>query len=55
LDGVDDEFPITFTAPVEKRFNLTYDGVAGPMLSGSVLGWRHPVISQTFPSGTGLF
>jgi len=26
---VDDEFPITFTAPVEKRFKLTQDAAAG--------------------------
>jgi hypothetical protein len=38
LDDVDDEFPITFTAPVEKRFKLTQDDAARPMLSQSVLG-----------------
>jgi len=48
LDGVDDEFYITFTAPVEKRFNLIQDDDAGPMLLQLALGLKHPVISLNF-------
>jgi hypothetical protein len=36
LDGVDDEFLITFFAPVEKRFKPTQDDAAGKPLKQSV-------------------
>lgn len=47
--NLDGEFHETFTAPVEKRFKLTQDDVAGLMLSQSVLGAKTTIYQLEFP------